>query len=510
MKKLKLKNVKAFGCGSEIELKPITLVVGENSSGKSSLIRFPVVLSQTLEEDIMTPLLLFGNKIDYGNYRDVVNNESGKSIEFGYTLSWKDIARYRPNTMRNSGKERKIKVAEEISINVSIENINRKLNVTSFELLFDNKIVLNLKRNKTNDYFIRIQSKSEEYSCHSIKLGFEKYFPNIRNLVPEIFYNIVNNHFNEDNRLSFEEILKFTNVRKRLLRPDINVLDYLNQDSDYENFNTKNLEYFDNICDNLEECADLIEGFKRYSNIYFKSVSYIGPFRNNPERIYRDSENTFKNVGISGEHTSSLLRQNQLNNSKLLSAVSEWFKSAINCEIEIEEIVGSNLYTLKVVDQKTGVSSNLLDAGYGISQVLPIVTQIFSTPTDYKRRKYGLGRKELIIVEQPELHLHPAAQSHLAALMSNRVIEDKNCSIVIETHSEHLIRKLQVLVANPENQISNDDIAIYYVHKIDADNMKIQKMELNEFGQFIEPWPSGFFDKNYELSKELLMHARRR
>ena len=80
---------------------------------------------------------------------------------------------------------------------------------------------------------------------------------------------------------------------------------------------------------------------------------------------------------------------------------------------------------------------------------------------------------------------------------------------MIETHSEHLIRKLQVLVADPDVPILSDQVAIYYVDKDKMGNSYIDKMELCNNGQFKKPWPSGFFDKNYELTR-LLMKANQK
>ena len=82
MQKFVLDHIKSFKQSKEIELKPITVFVGKNSSGKSSLIRFPAVLAQTFKENAHTPLLLFGNFIDYGNYDDVIYRHETSSIAF--------------------------------------------------------------------------------------------------------------------------------------------------------------------------------------------------------------------------------------------------------------------------------------------------------------------------------------------------------------------------------------------------------------------------------------------
>lgn len=107
-------------------------------------------------------------------------------------------------------------------------------------------------------------------------------------------------------------------------------------------------------------------------------------------------------------------------------------------------------------------------------------------------------------MEQPELHLHPAAQAELANLLVRSANMSRSRRILVETHSEHLIRKLQVLIADPEVPIDSDQVAFYYVEKDVDGNSHIRKMDINKNGQFEKVWPSGFFDKSYELTSELL------
>ncbi len=75
---------------------------------------------------------------------------------------------------------------------------------------------------------------------------------------------------------------------------------------------------------------------------------------------------------------------------------------------------------------------------------------------------------------------------------------------MIETHSEHLIRKLKELVADPDVDISNDQVAIYYADKDEYGDSYVEKMDLDENGQFEKSWPKGFFDRSYELTKMLM------
>ena len=74
----------------------------------------------------------------------------------------------------------------------------------------------------------------------------------------------------------------------------------------------------------------------------------------------------------------------------------------------------------------------------------------------------------------------------------------------MKMNSEHMIRKLQVLIADPDCELCNDQVNIYYVDKDKNGASTVRKMNITENGQFEENWPSGFFDKNYELSMDLL------
>ena len=175
--------------------------------------------------------------------------------------------------------------------------------------------------------------------------------------------------------------------------------------------------------------------------------------------------------------------------------------------LKIKE-VGNEFFQILLEDE-SGMEVNILDVGYGISQVLPIITQIIfgiqNSANSERRRKSR--NDNLLLIEQPELHLHPAAQAELANLFvqyatANPLVSNK---LLIETHSEHIIRKIQALIA--KNEISSTLLKIYYVDKNTKGEATITDMELLPDGRFKNKWPSGFFDKAQELSMELLMAA---
>ena len=131
---------------------------------------------------------------------------------------------------------------------------------------------------------------------------------------------------------------------------------------------------------------------------------------------------------------------------------------------------------------------------------MPIVTESVALIV-YQGKESNADK--ILLIEQPELHLHPAAQAELAELFVDCVKNNDGKKIIIETHSEHLIRKLQILVASPQCPITRDMVRIYYVDKDEKGEAHPEEMRILENGKFENEWPSGFFDKGYLLSREL-------
>jgi predicted ATPase len=134
--------------------------------------------------------------------------------------------------------------------------------------------------------------------------------------------------------------------------------------------------------------------------------------------------------------------------------------------------------------------------GFGVSQILPILVQMAVMPDD-----------ATLLVEQPELHLHPSVQTKFAKVVAQACLSGRR--FVMETHSEHFVRGLQLaiseaqLIADGENKISSDDIGFLYIPE--APELP-HRMDTNKWGEFKEKWPSGFFDEAYKLAKQLLIN----
>ena len=134
-------------------------------------------------------------------------------------------------------------------------------------------------------------------------------------------------------------------------------------------------------------------------------------------------------------------------------------------------------YEILVRKYKDGPEVRLTDVGFGVSQVLPVLVLCYYVPEG-----------SILILEQPEAHLHPKVQSELADLLIE-VVKKRKLQIILESHSENLIVRLMRRVA--EEQISKDDTAFYFC-EINEGTSEIEKLDLDDYGN-ITNWPENFF-----------------
>lgn len=173
-------------------------------------------------------------------------------------------------------------------------------------------------------------------------------------------------------------------------------------------------------------------------------------------------------------------------NAPLKRSVNKWIQK-FNLRVNIEQLKDT-IHNIKI--NQNSLSLDITDVGFGISQILPIITQGFFA-------KNG----STTIIEQPEIHLHPKMQADLADLFIEMTNDKNKKKFLIETHSEYMLKRLRRRIA--EGKISNDDVAIYSL-SYDNDNSRaeIEKIEISESGAF--NWPKEFLDTELEDTIEFM------
>lgn len=212
-----------------------------------------------------------------------------------------------------------------------------------------------------------------------------------------------------------------------------------------------------------------------------EAVAYLGPLRRKSERDYVWNKTRPGDLGVDGAGAISALFASAYLRAKnggddVVAGVSKYLaRMGVAERIEIRQIGHSTRY--EIVVHRDGVEANLRDVGTGIAQVLPVLTLAFFAP-----------RGTSILLEEPEIHLHPLAQAVLAELFVE-ISRERGVQFIVETHSEHLFRRLQTLIA--KNALSVDDCTLYFVERERAD-AKLRTLEVNEAGA-IANWPPKFF-----------------
>ena len=218
-------------------------------------------------------------------------------------------------------------------------------------------------------------------------------------------------------------------------------------------------------------------------------IIYLGPVRQLARRDYVWSGRMPAHIGDDGARAVDVLiasgiahksqaRRNKpsTGDARIFVEAADWLRQLQLADgLDVRPLGNSSRYELLV--QHQGQSINLKDVGVGVSQVIPvIVAALFAKPG------------HIVIVEEPESHLHPQAQARLAELLAS-VSAQRGVQFILETHSEHLFRRMQTLIARQE--IKPDQAAMYFVER-DGPAAKLRALTIDDYGRVLN-WPEQFF-----------------
>lgn len=227
------------------------------------------------------------------------------------------------------------------------------------------------------------------------------------------------------------------------------------------------------------------------SNVY-TILDYIGPFRVEPNLDLRIESQAPNRSGYNGINTYQvLLRDSKTPSRPVCDKVSRWYQENFEgWSVEINE-KQDPIYHIEM--KNNGFFIPIQDCGTGIIQSLPIVI----------RACQKAEKPTLVILEEPESHLNPAAHAELCQLIVDSTKDDDNKRYLIETHSHTFILRLQRLLA--EGKISSNDIALYHVQYQEEElSSRLERIEMMQDGS-IPQWPKGMFQ---DVMKELLVINR--
>lgn len=423
------KNFRAFLDTNWVVIKPLTILLGPNNAGKTSITAPLLLLDQTLKsEDSTTPLITRGDLFDAGTYTDLIHSHVRSSELFlGF--------RFHVHEPRKRNIPRVGAYAPgAVELTFAWDKETRSIV---------------LKRYAVFDIYKRpmlrqTRGKGPTYTLHSYepsRLRTDERFAVRRTAPTNCFFTVGSTLYTFDRKI---------------------------QGPDAARKARRHSEAFQNYLSAIGLT------YSEVRNV-FDSFSYIGPIRAQPKRYYEVRPEKPSAVGARGEAAPELIRRNA---SKLKKDLNRWVKAfEFGDSLEVNSL-SDNLYELNFVSAGGTKKTSIADAGFGASQVLPLVVQALTAE-----------RGSLCVAEQPEIHLNPRLQCVLADLLAE--IANRDRRVIVETHSEHVLLRLRRLIA--DNKISSDKVAIYYIEGT-ARKATIREIELSEKGAVLA-WPKGFFEE---------------
>jgi hypothetical protein len=245
---------------------------------------------------------------------------------------------------------------------------------------------------------------------------------------------------------------------------------------------------------NYYQNADVVKTLTLAFERLFQGLFYLGPLRERFSRQYTWTGEAPEHVGPKGEHSIAAIlaaKERKVNGGEKMKLflfgemIAHWLKQlGVIAAFEVKPIAPKRReYEVLVKTPGSGQWVNITDVGFGISQFLPVLVQCFYAP-----------KNSIILIEQPEIHLHPAAQLWLADLFIEVVHswgagQPRNIQLIIESHSEHFLRRLQRRIA--EKAIRRDEVAAYFCQPSE-NAATVTPLQVDMFGN-IRNWPDNFF-----------------
>ncbi|MDO9326433.1 MAG: AAA family ATPase [Methanoregula sp.] len=458
LKKITLENFKAFK-KVEIEVKPITILIGPNNGGKTSILQSIGLLKQTVTSNSEN-IIKFRGDIDLGNFQNILSQHSD-SDEIRFNIEFDDDSSFDFNIISNkNGVQVKNFACDNGEFSYSIKNITlQSENAKDMDKYNYEDIEFDISKKSSLFEVLNFKDQSQD------QMNFDVFTQNLKKLLkkshPKIFRENFIFGFGIDLSAN-SEFSSFIKSTYQLLEQSESKVDVGTRDGNEKIiFKQKRAYFLINFLLNMQfETLNYNKRLKKK----FERISYLGPIRYPPRRFYDIGK--FKNCGYYGEHYASVLADNERIFKSTKKVLLDW---NVLKDLVINRDIDKKIIELKVKTDITENEVNISDVGFGTSQILPIIVESLLSPPD-----------SLILIEQPETHLHPKIQQDFTEFI---VKLSKKKNFLIETHSSYIIERLRTLIM--KNRISPDNVKIYYVEQNeDKESSIIQEIKIDIFGRY--------------------------
>jgi len=445
---IRIQNFKSWKDTGELQLAPLTGLFGTNSSGKTSILQMLLMLKQTTELPDRKRVLHTGDSrslVDVGTFSDLIHgHQSDRSLEF--MIRW---GLPQPLVIRDPERLRELFKVQSLCFETSISSRSGIATVDAFRYTFE----------------------KEKFGM-SRREGDKK--------ADKDRYNLESGGY----------AAKRVQGRAWSLPPPVKCYGFPDEAVGYYQ--------------NLGFLPDFVLSFEGL----FSQVFHLGPLREYPQRSYVWAGVTPVDVGRRGEQAIPALlasrsmgktvSQGQGRRPRLTveERIASWFrKMKMIHSFELQPLAENRKeYEVRVKKSQHSEEVLITDVGFGVSQLLPVLVLCYYVPEG-----------ATLLLEQPEIHLHPSVQADLADVLVD-VVKRRKIQIIVESHSEHLLRRIQRRIA--EDLIPSDMTALYFC-RMDNSSSRIEKLNIDLFGS-ITNWPEDFWGDEMGELVAMTEAARRR
>ncbi len=449
LRHLRIENFKAWKDTGDMELAPLSVFLGTNSSGKSSIIQFLLMLKQTMQDPDPAVVLNTGDDhsiVDVGVPSQMLyGHDTSQPLRFSYDWDVETPFRFALDsefpeetlpTLRRTEDEGAYRFGTDVRFRGSLF-VKKAAGALDVESLYY------LVSHGDSDWFSVETRREKEAGYRMVLDGFEEEPVAVDSSArPLKFYGFSDEAAAESQQPSTLRTLN-------QIHPQL------------------------------------------FSNLF-----YLGPLRDRTSRLYTWKGTSPSDVGTDGRNAvfamlsaRSELRKFRIEGKSMDydidTAVAEMLKKmGLIQEFRVRKFgEGRSEYEVQVKTKGSPVWADLPDVGCGVSQVLPVLVELFYAPSG-----------SILLMEQPELHLHPSAQAALADVMIDAVRarengKPRNLQLLIETHSEYFLRRLQRRIAE---KAVGEELVRGYFSDTGTDPFQLRKLEMDAYGNILN-WPKDFF-----------------
>ena len=496
METLRLKNYRCFEDTGDVKIKPITVLVGANSSGKSSFLKFFPLLKQSSGIKKEGVFLWYSDDVDFKDFKNTVKDGKG-DIVIDMGIMFNDhVATNDKAFTKFLDENQSLYIGELVHVELTISK--NGVNTDYLECLrysyLDQECVIHFTSKKVKSIVIN----GEEMS-----LGEEGQLSPTSYLIPHVEFRPLRSASKLPNApqnpiiqsviselRNYNESIDYVAVNKMFDRAF-----YLLKREDFNKYLSR--EFKINVKDDklnnlyiLCNINELIETTNYQIASDALMLSYVRPLRIMPDRYYRYQNYSIDEISPDGKNLAMYFANLS---EEDMQKFNKWTSDKFQFSIKLNKSEGH--VEIEIIERGKQ-SHNMVDTGFGYNQLLPILAIIWNSQNKKMRRfYYGIDTPiKFIVIEQPELHLHPRVMSKFAEMICSVIKEQKeneDIRFIIETHSDTLINKLGTLVNSSVISADTINVVLFNAQGEGMDNY-VEQIAYDENG-YIQNWPLGFF-----------------